>query len=77
MGYSKTCPYCGKTTLSYFERTLTSDTLVCRECKAQFTVRSTWGNTQDLLLTILTFLTGIIGIVAFFGIRTIDDLRGG
>jgi transposase-like protein len=73
MSYSHICPYCGKE-MAYFVKTPTMNTLACKECKSMFTVKTSWGIVQDTILTGITALTGIIALIAFFGIHSIDDL---
>jgi hypothetical protein len=75
MAHSRNCPYCGKATLNYFERTPTTCVLACPGCRSLFPVRTTWGIAQELILAGITAFTGIISIIAFFGIRSMDDLR--
>ena len=70
---SNLCPFCEKE-MGYFEKTPAMNTLYCKECKCTFSEKTSWGVTQDALLTIITVLTGVIALIAFFGIRTIDDL---
>lgn len=75
MSYSRICPYCGKETLDFFERTPTIDTLACRECKTMFSVKTSWGITQETILAWISVLTGVIALISFLGIHCIDDLK--
>jgi transposase-like protein len=73
MSYSPLlCPCCGKE-MSYFQKTPTMNTLTCKECKSVYTVKTSWGITQELLLAIISVLTGIIALMAFFDIHSIND----
>lgn len=75
MSHLRNCPYCAKETLGFFERTPTYDTLACKECKALFTVKTTWGIAQEFILVWLSLISGLIALIAFFGIRCFDDLK--
>lgn len=66
------CPYCGKE-MSYFVRTSTTDMLSCKECKCTFTVKTSWGLTQEALLAAISVLSGVITLIAFLGIHSIRD----
>ena len=75
MSYSRNCPYCGQASLDLFERTPTYDSLACKECRTIFTVKTPWGIAQEIILAWLSLLSELIAIIAFFGIKCIDDLK--
>lgn len=75
MSHSRVCPYCEKETLHVFQTTPVINTLTCKECKATFTYKTSWGIAQETILAWMSFLTGIIALFAFLGIKCIDDFR--
>ena len=75
MSHSQVCPYCEKETLNVFQKTPAIHTLTCKGCKATFAYKTSWGIVQETILPWMSFLTGIIALFAFFGIKCIDDLK--
>ena len=73
MASAMLCPYCEKE-LNCFKRTATANSFTCKDCKSMFTVKTAWGEAQDALCALIAILTGVIALIAFFGIHSIDDL---
>ena len=67
------CPYCGQE-MTYYQRTSTSNMLSCKECKCTFTVKTSWGVTQETLLAVIAIISGAVTLFAFLGIRSYRDL---
>ena len=75
MAYPKYCPFCKNSSLSIFDKSLTTATLTCSNCQKLYTVKTDVGRILDVTGPILSVLATLVAIAPFFGITDSSKIK--
>lgn len=75
MAYPKYCPYCKNSSLSIFDKSFTTTSLACSNCKNLFTVKTDIGKVLDVTGPILSVLVSLVALAPFFGITDFGKIK--